>query len=49
MRDCLPRVLKALATVLSESANHFLQTVVDASLEHGKIRSEHEFEPAEIA
>jgi signal transduction histidine kinase len=49
VRDSLPQVLTALATVLSESAKSDLQTVVDASLEHGRIRAEQGFEPAEIA
>ncbi|GBE92557.1 sensor histidine kinase [Nostoc cycadae] len=49
VRNSLPRVLKALATVLSESEKSDLQTVVDASLEHGLLRAEQGFEPAEIA
>ncbi|MEH1966895.1 HAMP domain-containing sensor histidine kinase [Nostoc sp.] len=49
VRDSLPRVLNALATVLSESATSDLQTVVDASLEHGTLRAQQGFEPAEIA
>ncbi|MEH2394362.1 MAG: HAMP domain-containing sensor histidine kinase [Nostoc sp.] len=49
VQDSLPRILKALATVLSESATSDLQTVVDASLEHGTLRAEQGFEPAEIA
>ncbi|PHJ55890.1 ATPase [Nostoc linckia z18] len=49
VRDSLPRILKALATVLSESATSDLQTVVDASLEHGTLRAQQGFEPAEIA
>lgn len=49
VRNSLPRVLQALATVLSESEVSDLQTVVEASLEHGKIRAEQGFEPAEIA
>lgn len=49
VRDSLPRVLKALATVLSESETSDLQTVIDASLEHGWLRAEQGFEPAEIA
>ncbi|MDZ8189054.1 MAG: sensor histidine kinase [Nostoc sp. ChiSLP02] len=49
VRDSLPRILKALATVLSESTTSDLQTVVDASLEHGTLRAEQGFEPAEIA
>lgn len=49
VRDSLPRVMEALATVLSESEVSDLQTLVDASLEHGTIRAEQGFEPAEIA
>ncbi len=49
VRDSLPRVLNALATVLSESETSDLQTVVDASLEHGTLRAQQGFEPAEIA
>ncbi|MBN4006407.1 HAMP domain-containing sensor histidine kinase [Nostoc sp. LPT] len=49
VRDSLPRVLKALATVLSESETSDLQTVVDASLEHGTLRAQQGFEPEEIA
>ncbi|MBH8556111.1 sensor histidine kinase [Nostocaceae cyanobacterium CENA357] len=49
VRNSLPRVLKALATVLSESEKSDLQTVVDASLEHGWLCAEQGFEPAEIA
>lgn len=49
VQNSLPRVLKALATVLSESEKSDLQTVVDTSLEHGLLRAEQGFEPAEIA
>lgn len=49
VRDSLPRVLQALATVLSEDEPNDLQTVVEASLEHGTLRAEQGFEPAEIA
>lgn len=49
VRNSLPRVMGALATVLSESEVSDLQTLVDASLEHGTIRAEQGFEPAEIA
>jgi signal transduction histidine kinase len=49
VRDSLPRVLEALSTVLSESETNDLQTLVDASLEHGTLRAEQGFEPAEIA
>ncbi|QIR36739.1 sensor histidine kinase [Tolypothrix sp. PCC 7910] len=49
VRNSLPKVLTALATVLSESEKSDLQTVVDTSLEHGWLRAEQGFEPAEIA
>lgn len=49
VRDSLPYVLKALATVLSESEANDLQTLVNASLEHGRVRAGQGFEPAEIA
>ncbi len=49
VRNSLPRVLNAMATVLSESQTSDLQSLVDASLEHGVIRAEQGFEPAEIA
>ncbi|MEH2414839.1 RsbRD N-terminal domain-containing protein [Nostoc sp.] len=49
VRDSLPRVLKALGTVLSESETSDLQTVVDASLEHGTLRAQQGFQPEEIA
>lgn len=48
-RDSLPRVLDALATVLSESATNDLKSLVDASLEHGRLRADQGFEPVEIA
>jgi signal transduction histidine kinase len=49
VRNSLPKVLTALATVLSESEKSDLQTVVNSSLEHGLLRAEQGFEPAEIA
>ncbi|MBF2025743.1 MAG: sensor histidine kinase [Oscillatoriales cyanobacterium C42_A2020_001] len=49
VRDSLPRVLQALATVLSKDEANDLQTIVEASLEHGTLRAEQGFEPAEIA
>ncbi|HEY9763314.1 MAG TPA: sensor histidine kinase [Trichocoleus sp.] len=48
-RDSLPRVLAALATVLSKSEDNDLKSLVDASLEHGKLRADQGFEPVEIA
>lgn len=49
VRDSMPRVLNALATVLSESQSSDLQSLVNASLEHGTLRANQGFEPAEIA
>lgn len=49
VQDSLPRVLEAMATVLSKSQTSDVETLVDASLEHGVIRAEQGFEPAEIA
>ncbi|MBD3881649.1 sensor histidine kinase [Phormidium tenue FACHB-886] len=49
VRDSLPNVLHALATVLSKSQDSDLGMLVDASLKHGTIRAEQGFEPAEIA
>jgi signal transduction histidine kinase len=49
IRDSLPSVLQSLATVLSDYESSDLQTLVNASLEHGRIRAEQGFEPAEIA
>lgn len=48
VRNSLPYVLQALATVLSESEASDVKTLVDASLEHGRIRAEQGFEPGEI-
>ena len=49
VRDSLPKVLMGLSTVLSRSEDNDLQTVVEASLEHGIVRAQQGFEPAEIA
>ncbi|MBD1867575.1 HAMP domain-containing histidine kinase [Oculatella sp. FACHB-28] len=49
VRDSLPRVLEAMATMLSQSEVSDVQTLVDASLEHGVVRAEQGFEPSEIA
>ncbi|HEY9881344.1 MAG TPA: sensor histidine kinase [Leptolyngbyaceae cyanobacterium] len=48
-RNSLPRVLAALATVLSKSTDSDLKSLVDASLEHGRLRADQGFEPVEIA
>lgn len=49
VRDHMPEVLKAMATVLSQSEENDVQSVIDASLEHGIVRAEQGFDPAEIA
>lgn len=49
VRNSLPRVLQAMATILSYSEVDDVQTLVNASLEHGIVRSEQGYEPAEIA
>ncbi|MBW4691048.1 MAG: sensor histidine kinase [Lyngbya sp. HA4199-MV5] len=49
IRDHLPMVLTALATVLSRSQEDDLQLLVDASLQHGTLRAQQGFDPVEIA
>ena len=49
VRDHLPDVLKAMATVLSQEEENDIESVVEASLEHGIVRAEQGFDPAEIA
>ena len=49
IRDHLPLVLEALATVLSRSQEDNLQLLVDASLQHGVLRAQQGFDPVEIA
>ncbi|XGV99676.1 MAG: sensor histidine kinase [Leptolyngbya sp. BL-A-14] len=49
IRDHLPMVLAALATVLSRSEDDNLQLLVDASLQHGELRAQQGFDPVEIA
>ena len=49
IRDHLPMVLESLATVLSRSEEDNLQLLVDASLQHGTLRAQQGFDPAEIA
>lgn len=49
VRNHLPDVLRAMATVLSQDEESDVQSVVEASLEHGVVRAEQGFEPAEIA
>ncbi len=49
VRNSLSRVLQALATILSPSQDNDVQTLVEASLEHGELRAEQGFDPAEMA
>lgn len=49
LRDSVPLVLGAIATMLSEAQENDVQTLVDASLEHGVVRAAQGFEPSEIA
>lgn len=48
IRDHVPMVLEAMATVLSRSEEDNLQLLVDASLQHGTLRAQQGFDPAEI-
>ncbi|MBW4611849.1 MAG: HAMP domain-containing histidine kinase [Desmonostoc vinosum HA7617-LM4] len=49
IRDHIPDVLKAMITVLSKSEDNDIQSIVVASFQHGAIRAEQGFDPAEIA
>lgn len=49
VRDHMPQVLKAMVTVLSQYEENDVQSMVEASLEHGVVRAEQGFDPAEIA
>lgn len=49
VRNSLPKVLKSLAAMLAREPQETFQAIDTASLEHGVIRSEQGFEPAEIA
>jgi signal transduction histidine kinase len=49
VRNHLPDVLRAMATVLSQDEENDVKLVVEASLEHGVVRAEQGFDPAEIA
>lgn len=48
IRDHIPHVLKALATVLSHQQDSDIETIAQASLQHGTLRAEQGFDPAEI-
>ena len=49
IRDGIPYVLEAIATILSQSEANDLNTLIDKSLEHGVIRAEQGFDAKEIA
>lgn len=49
IRDHLPDVLMAMATVLSQSQDSDIQSIVQNSLEHGVLRAAQGFAPTEIA
>jgi hypothetical protein len=49
VRNSLPIVLKALATVLSRSEESDAKTLVETALEHGFVRAQQGFDPSEIA
>lgn len=49
VRDHVPLVLQAIVTILSKTQEGDVQTLADASLEHGVLRAEQGFDPAEIA
>jgi signal transduction histidine kinase len=49
VRNDMPEVLKAMVTVLSQYQENDIKSVIDASLEHGIVRAEQGFDPAEIA
>lgn len=49
IRDHIPYVLEALATVLSRFEENDVGTIVQASLQHGAERAEQGYEPTEIA
>lgn len=49
VRDHIPLVLQAIVTVLSRTEADDVQTLAEASLEHGVLRAEQGFDPTEIA
>ena len=49
VRDHIPHILGAMATVLSPSEESDVELLVRAGLKHGVLRAEQSFEPAEIA
>jgi hypothetical protein len=49
IQNHIPDVLKAMATVLSQSQENDIQSIVQNSLHHGVLRAEQGFAPTEIA
>lgn len=49
IRDHIPHILTALATVLAQSQENDIKTIIEASLEHGALRADQGFDPTEIA
>jgi hypothetical protein len=49
VRDHIPHVLAAMATVLDQSQSSNIESLIQASLEHGILRADQGFNPAEIA
>jgi signal transduction histidine kinase len=48
IRDHIPHVLMALTTVLSHQQDNDIETLIEASLQHGALRAEQGFDPTEI-
>lgn len=49
VRDGLPSVLKVMATMLSQTEESDMATLVESSLEHGVIRAKQNYDPEEVA
>lgn len=49
IKDHIPDVLQAMVTVLSKSQENDLESIVNASFQHGAIRAAQGFDPVEIA
>jgi signal transduction histidine kinase len=49
IRDHIPHILAALATVLAETQQSDVETIIRASLQHGTLRAGQGFDPTEIA
>ena len=49
MRDDLPTILQAIATMLSQSQDSDIQTLVEKSLEHRTLRAKQGYDAEQIA